>query len=78
MFLPLFAQVTEIHSELDEGQTMVSPLHLASMLVDWMDPEKAVYVPLSHGCANKLKVLSGRYLVARKTIAFISISLRIS
>ena len=36
-----------MHSELDEGQTMVSPLQLASMLVDWMDPDKAVYVESS-------------------------------
>ncbi|KAF9648455.1 ARM repeat-containing protein [Thelephora ganbajun] len=45
LFLPLFAQITEMYSELEEGQTMVNPLQLASMLVDWMDPEKTVYVP---------------------------------
>jgi hypothetical protein len=50
MFLKLFEQITRIHSELDDGQTMVNPLQLASMLVDWMDPEKAVYVSLSGDC----------------------------
>lgn len=37
-----------MHSELEEGQTMVNPLQLGSMLVDWMDPEKAVYVSPSN------------------------------
>ena len=77
MFLPLFAQVTEMHSELDEGQRMVNPLQLGSMLVDWMDPEKAVYVHLSHGFAYPLIVSAEKYLVGRKMIAFTSISLRI-
>ena len=36
-----------MYSELEEGQTMVNPLQLGSMLVDWMDPEKAVYAPSS-------------------------------
>ena len=45
-----------MYSGLDEGQTMVSPLQLASMFVDWMDPEKAVYVQLSQGRAHPLKV----------------------
>lgn len=44
LFLPLFAQIMRMHSEVEEGQTMVNPLQLGSMLVDWMDPEKAVYV----------------------------------
>ena len=44
LFLDLFAQITEMYSELEEGQTMVNPFQIASMLVDWMDPEKTVYV----------------------------------
>ena len=27
---------------------MVNPLQLASMVVDWMDPEKTVYAPSSY------------------------------
>ena len=37
-----------MYSELEAGQTMVNPLQLASMLVDWMDPEKTVYASPSY------------------------------
>jgi len=56
LFLPLFSQITEMHSELEAGQTMVNPLQLASMLVDWMDPEKAVYALFSYDCAHSLTI----------------------
>jgi hypothetical protein len=54
LFLPLFSQITEMYAGLDEGQTMVSPLQLGSMLVDWTDPDKAVYVLFSYGRAHSL------------------------
>jgi hypothetical protein len=63
-----------MHSELEEGQTMVSPLQLASMLVDWMDPEKAVYVSLTDNCVRPLTISTEKCPVARRTMAFTSIS----
>ena len=73
LFLPLFAQITEMYSELEEGQTMVNPLHIASMLVDWMDPEKAVYAPSFYVRDGPLIFSPARCLAARRTIAFTSI-----
>lgn len=57
---------------------MVNPFQLASMVVDWMDPEKAVYAPLSYVFNNPFTFSSEKCLVARKTTAFISISPRTS
>ena len=76
LFLPMFAQITEMYSELEEGQTMVNPLQLASMLVDWMDPEKAVYVPPFYAFEHLLTISTGRWLAAERTIVSTSILLR--
>jgi len=76
LFLPMFAQITEMYSELEEGQTMVNPLQLASMLVDWMDPEKAVYVPPFYALENLLTILTGRWPVAKRMTVSTSILLR--
>lgn len=78
LFLPLFAQITEMYSELEEGQTMVNPLQLASMIVDWMDPDKAVYAPSSCVSDNPFTFSPEKCLVARKTTVFTSILPRTS
>ena len=36
-----------MHRDLDEDEEMVSPLQAASLLVDWMDPQKALLVSVS-------------------------------
>jgi hypothetical protein len=63
-----------MYSELEEGQTMVNPLHLTSMLVDWMDPEKTVYAPSSYASLMIRSFLflfsSEKCLAARRTITF--------
>ena len=71
----MFAQITEMYSELEDGQTMVNPLQLASMLVDWMDPEKAVYVPQFHAFENLLMISTGRCPAAEKMTVSTSILL---
>jgi len=76
LFLPMFAQITEMYSELEEGQTMVNPLQLASMLVDWMDPEKAVYVPPFYAFENLFTISTGRSPAAERMTVSTSILLR--
>ena len=73
LFLPLFVQITEMHSELEKGQTMASPLQLASMLVDWMDPEKTVYAPSPYVSDDPFTFLPEMCRAARRTTAFTSI-----
>jgi len=59
-----------MHSELEEDQTMVNPLQLASMLVDWMDPEKTVYAPLSYIYEYLLTIPIEKCPAARRTTPF--------
>ena len=33
-----------MHRELDEDEEMVSPLQAGMLLVDWIDPQKSMYV----------------------------------
>ena len=40
--MSLFEELLAIHAELDDDEEMVSPLQAASLLVDWMDPQKAM------------------------------------
>ncbi|EJC98308.1 uncharacterized protein FOMMEDRAFT_114496 [Fomitiporia mediterranea MF3/22] len=44
IFLSTFAELSQMHRDLDEDEEMVSPLQAASLLVDWMDPQKALEV----------------------------------
>jgi len=55
---------------------MVNPLQLASMLVDWMDPEKAVYVPPLYALEDLLTISTERCPAARRTRVSTSILLR--
>ncbi|EMD32178.1 hypothetical protein CERSUDRAFT_143953 [Gelatoporia subvermispora B] len=41
IFLTAYRLVTEVHSELKEGQEMISPQHFGLLFVDWTDPQKA-------------------------------------
>ena len=45
MFMELYANVANMYSELDEDEEMVHPLQIGYLLVDWMDPQKSMYVP---------------------------------
>jgi len=49
---------------------MVNPLQLASMLVDWMDPEKTVYAPLSYVSEYLLTTPIETWPAARRTTPF--------
>lgn len=40
--MSLFEELLTIHAELDDDEEMVSPLQAASLLADWMDPQKAM------------------------------------
>ena len=40
MFIPIYKQLCEDYEEKDP----ISPMQVAMMLVDWTDPQKAVYV----------------------------------
>ena len=42
MFLEIFEDLSSMYEELDEDQEMVNPLQIASLLVDWTDPQKVV------------------------------------
>ena len=47
IFLPCLNLLSEIYEELDDPSVMVSPLQLSNQLLDWTDPQKAVYVYLT-------------------------------
>lgn len=58
---------------------MVNPFQLASMLIDWMDPEKTVYAPLSHAFERSLTLsTTGKCPAVRRTTVFMLISPRTS
>jgi hypothetical protein len=57
---------------------MVNPLQLASMLVDWMDPEKTVYAPLFYAFEYPLTISTEKCPAARRTTVFTSILPRTS
>ena len=42
IFMEIFGRISEMYSELEEDEEMVHPLQIASLLVDWMDPQKAM------------------------------------
>ncbi|KAL9935731.1 hypothetical protein V8E36_005308 [Tilletia maclaganii] len=48
VFLPVLKVLTEIYTEKDEDQAMVTPLQVAMQLADWTDPEKALYPGKRH------------------------------
>lgn len=44
IFLDCIDILTLVHDELDDPSMMVTPLQLSNQLLDWTDPQKAVYV----------------------------------
>lgn len=52
---------------------MANPLQLGSMLIDWMDPEKAVYVSSSNVCGDPIHIFTEKCLAVGGTIVFTSI-----
>ena len=47
MFMELYTKISGMYYELDEGEEMVHPLQISSLLVDWMDPQKTMYVRIA-------------------------------
>jgi hypothetical protein len=42
IFMELYVNISEMYYMLEEDEEMVHPLQIASLLVDWMDPQKAM------------------------------------
>lgn len=40
--MELYVNISEMYYMLEEDEEMVHPLQIASLLVDWMDPQKAM------------------------------------
>ena len=42
IFMPVFDQLSKTYGDLGEDEDMINPAQVASMLVDWTDPQKAM------------------------------------
>lgn len=46
--MEVYTRISTMYNELEGDEEMVHPLQVSSLLVDWMDPQKAMYVLPSH------------------------------